>query len=126
MGQLYRFLLVGLANTVVGLLCIWGAMRFFAFSDAAANLFGYACGLVQSFVLNRTWTFAHRGAVMRSFPRWLAVAVVAYLANLGIVLAAHRLGGVNPYLAQPLGIGAYTTIMFLGSRHFVFSKPALS
>jgi putative flippase GtrA len=126
MGQLYRFLLVGLANTGFGLLCIWGAMRLFAFSDVAANFFGYACGLILSFALNRSWTFAHSEAAVRTFPRWLAVAAVAYLVNLGVVLAAHRLGGVNPYLAQPLGIGVYTVIMFLGSRHYVFSKPALS
>ncbi len=126
MGQLFRFLVVGLANTGFGLLCIWGAMRFLALGDVAANFFGYACGLILSFVLNRSWTFAHSDAAVRTFPRWLAVAAVAYLVNLGVVLAGHRLLGVNPYLAQPLGIGVYTAIMFFGSRHFVFPKPALS
>ena len=51
------------------------------------------------------------------------MAVLAYLVNLVIVLVAHRLGGVDPYLAQPLGIGAYTAIMFLGSRYYVFGNP---
>ena len=45
MAQLFRFLLVGLANTGIGLLCIWGAMRFLQLSVVAANLVGYGCGL---------------------------------------------------------------------------------
>jgi|ERR1019366_5128245 putative flippase GtrA len=123
MAQLFRFLLVGLANTGVGLLCIWGAMRFLDLNVVAANFIGYGCGLALSFTLNRSWTFAHNEAIARSLPRWLAMAVLAYLVNLAIVLAAHRLGGIDPYLAQPLGIGAYTAIMFLGSRYYVFCNP---
>jgi len=123
MAQLFRFLLVGLANTGVGLLCIWGAMRFLELSVVAANFIGYGCGLAVSFTLNRSWTFSSNEAIARSLPRWLAMAVVAYVVNLVIVLAAHRLGGVDPYLAQPLGIGAYTAIMFLGSRCYVFCNP---
>jgi putative flippase GtrA len=123
MGQLYRFLLVGLGNTGVGLLCIWGTMHFLALNDVAANFIGYACGLFLGFAMHRSWTFTHGESISRSFPRWLAVAAMAYLVNLGVLLLAHRLGGVDPYLAQPLGIGAYTTIMFLGSRYYVFCNP---
>ena len=126
MVQLLRFLLVGLANTAVGLLCIWGAMRFLALNEAAANFIGYAFGLVFGFTLNRSWTFSHSEAFSRSFPRWLVVALLAYPTNLAIVLVAHRLGGMDPYFAQPLGIGAYTAIMFLGGRCYVFRNPSPS
>ena len=52
MAQLFRFLLVGLANTGVGLLRIWSAMRFLELSVAAANFTGYGCGLAGGSALN--------------------------------------------------------------------------
>jgi putative flippase GtrA len=79
---------------------------------------------VVSFSLHRIWTFGDRSAVSRSFPRWLALAAVAYPANLAIVIAAHRIGGIDAYLAQPLGIAVYTAIMFLGGRYLVFRQPS--
>jgi putative flippase GtrA len=120
MAQLLKFLLVGLANTGVGLLCIWGAMWFLQLNEVAANFFGYAIGLGFSFTLNRSWTFTHSEAVSHSFPRWLVAAMLAYVVNLAIVLLALRLAEFDPYLAQPLGIGAYTAIMFLAGRFYVF------
>ena len=105
MAQLLKFLLVGLANTGVGLLCIWGAMGFLRLNEVAANFFGYAIGLVFSFTLNRSWTFTHSETASRSFPRWVVAAMLAYVVNLAIVLVALRLAEVDPYLAQPLGIG---------------------
>jgi putative flippase GtrA len=123
MVQLLRFLLVGVGNTSLGLLCIWGAMWSFGLNEVAANFFGYVIGLVFSFMLNRSWTFGHSGTVSSSFPRWVAAAVLAYFVNLAIVLAALHLGKIDSYLAQPLGIGAYTTIMFLAGRYYVFYIP---
>jgi putative flippase GtrA len=125
-SQFLRFSLVGLINTAVGLLCIWGAMYLLSFDEVSANLTGYALGLVLSFVLNRLWTFSDQGAISRTFPRWLALAAVAYLVNLALVVAAHRVGGLNPYLAQPIGIAAYTAIMFIGSRALIFREPRSS
>ena len=128
MGQLIRFLTVGVANTVFGLALIWGAMRIFGLGEAAANALGYGCGIILSFTLNRAWTFVDAGRLSRSFPRWLAVTAVAYLANLGAVLVACRVVGVDAYLAQLAGIPVYTAIGFLGARYVVFSTahPALS
>ena len=125
MVQLLRFLLVGLANTAVGLLCIWGAMRFLALNEAAANFIGYAFGLVFGFTLNRSWTFSHSEAFSRSFPRWLVVALLAYPTNLAIVLVAHRLGGMDPYFAQPLGIGAIPLSCSWGGGVMFFVTPVL-
>jgi putative flippase GtrA len=123
MGQLLRFSTVGAINTVVGLLSIWAAMYFLRLEPVAANLLGYTVGLLLSFVLNRAWTFADQGSLPRTMLRWLALAGVSYLGNLLVVLVASRVAGVDPYLAQPLGIAAYTIMMFSGSRALVFREP---
>jgi len=124
MDRLLRFSTVGVANTAIGLSAIFAAMRFLAMSETAANALGYAIGVTFSFVVNRAWTFGDGAPAAQSFPRWLVVAGCAYLSNLVVVLAACRLMGVDPYLAQLLGVPAYTGVAFLGARDYAFRDPA--
>lgn len=120
--RLARFVLVGLSNTLLGLLVIFACKALLGIADAAANLIGYALLIGLSFVLNRRWTFEDRGHVGTSLLRFLLVLAVAYAANLGTTLAAIGLG-VDSYLAHVLGIGPYTVIGYVGSWLFVFTAP---
>ncbi|MGF9562910.1 GtrA family protein [Neorhizobium sp. BT27B] len=118
--QLVRFGLVGLVNTSVGLLAIYALMYVFQVSPGFANAGGYALGLCISFLLNRDWTFQDNSKICQTLPRYLAVAAVCYSLNLAIVLSAVHMLGIDPYVAQLLGIVAYTACMFVGCRLFVF------
>ena len=117
---LLRFLAVGVVNTLVGLGTTYALMGLAGFGEAPANAGGYAVGLTCSFLLNRRWTFAHEGPVLPALLRFGLVFGVAYLANLATVLTAVRGLGLNPYLAQALGVPPYTALFYLGSRYFAF------
>ena len=119
---LMRYLLVGIANTLVGLGIIYFLMYYLRFDVVTANALGYAIGILMSFVLNKTWTFDNRDHAFYSFLRYLLVLCVAYAANLATVLFANSHFYLNPYLSQALGIIPYTAIGFLGSRYFAFPK----
>ena len=115
-----RFLVVGVLNTLIGLLAIYLGKWWLGLGDVLANLFGYAIGLCFSFVVNRSWTFDHSGAVVPALMRFLVVFGIAYAVNLATVLAAIRVFGINAYIAQALGIVPYTLFFFLGSRYYAF------
>ncbi len=83
---------------------------------------GYALGILVSYGLHRVWTFEYRGRVGRSFSRFALVFLIAYSCNLLAVLLAHRVGDINLYLAQTLGVLVYVSIGFLGSRSYAFSQ----
>ncbi len=117
---LLRFLLVGVANTFIGLGIIYAAMYFFHFSAVLANATGYAIGIVVSFALNKTWTFTSDDHIGASFFRFLLVIAIAYSANLSAVLFVNDHFEINIYIAQALGIAPYTAITYLGSHFFVF------
>jgi putative flippase GtrA len=119
--QSIRFAAVGLANTAIGLAAIYAVMFFFQTGPAIANAIGYAIGLAVSFSLNRVWTFNSDRPVGHVLPKYLLVAALSYLLNLGAVVAATSHFSVNPYLAQLLGVGIYTVCVFFGCRWFVFS-----
>jgi len=115
-----RFLVVGVLNTLIGLLAIYLGKWWLGLGDVLANLFGYAIGLCFSFVVNRSWTFDHSGAVVPALMRFVVVFGIAYALNLATVLAAIRVFGINAYIAQALGIVPYTLFFFLGSRYYAF------
>jgi putative flippase GtrA len=120
-----RFVIVGMANTGIGLLCIYLAKWSMGFGDTTANLFGYLIGLAVSFVLNKTWTFAYSGAWWPAFARFLAVFAVAYLCNLATVLVAIKAFFVNSYTAHAIGVVPYTLLFYMGSRYIAFRQTAI-
>ena len=124
MGQVptvVRFVLVGMVNTLVGLALIYAAKWFMGAGDVAANAFGYSVGMLVSFTLNRTWTFAHRGPAGRAFLTFLAVQGVAYGMNLVCVMGLIAYG-IDSYVAQAFGVPPYTIVSYLGSRYLAFAS----
>jgi putative flippase GtrA len=122
--QALRFGLVGLANTVVGLLAIYATIYFFQFGPLVANASGYAIGLILSFILNRIWTFQSNRSLDNVLPLYFLVAAVSYLLNFLAIYFANKFYNVNPYAVQVLGMGIYTTVMFSGCKWLVF-RPML-
>lgn len=117
-----KFFVVGIANTLIGLLAIYLCKWALGFGDSLANFCGYVIGLGVSFSLNRGWTFQHSGATLPALAKFLVIFAFAYLLNLGVVLIAIHGFDVNAYFAQALGILPYTLLFYLGSRYFAF-KP---
>jgi len=123
--RVVRYLAVGTLNTVTGLLVIYSCKWLAGFGDVTSNLIGYGVGILLGFQMNKKWTFDHQGSYLPSLLRYLAVLSCAYIANLATVLYSINVLGLDSYLAQALGIGPYTLIGYLGSRHFAFSKPRI-
>ena len=117
----FKFGIVGIANTFIGLFAIYLCKWLLGFSDALANISGYIIGFAVSFLLNRGWTFQHSGEVLPALARFIVIFALAYLLNLATVLIAIDPFGVNSYLAQAIGIVPYALFFYYGSRHFAFT-----
>ena len=116
-----RFSAVGVINTALGLAIIFALMRFGGVQYIVANAVGYAVGTVVSFVLNRSWTFYHKGPVLGSAVRWVLVIAIAYGANVCAVILSHEYFGIDRYISQGLGMVAYTGLSYIGGRFFAFA-----
>lgn len=123
--KLVKFLTVGVANTAIGLGVIFAAMALGA-HYLVANAIGYSCGVLFSFVVNRSWTFAHDGDWRHSLVRWMAVSGLAYAAQFVVVACGHGTLGLNAHFAQLAGAPVYTMVAFLGARRFAFPGKATS
>ena len=118
--QFISFLFVGLINTTTGMSMIFFALIALKFNDLLANMFGYACGITISFILNSKWTFNHKGPTANTAYKFILAILIAYFINLSVVMAAIHLAHINNYIAHIIGSVPYTLITFLLSKYFVF------
>ena len=120
MRRLSRFVLVGIANTILGYTVILGATM--ATGNAwLGNLIAYTLVVPVSFVSHRRVSFQHGGSPTRAFVRYLPLVVAAYALNaltLGIMLRLN----VPVLAAQTLAMSLYVLATFLGCRFFVFRE----
>ena len=100
-----RFVLVGLSNTLVDIIVFTVLVAGFAVSPVPANIVGYIIGTINSFVLNRNWTFreAYETDWGGQFARFTGVNLAALGLSTAIVWTlAPFLGAVPAKLLSVL------------------------
>lgn len=123
-ARMLRFGTVGLLNTALGYSLILAGLRL-GLGDIAANMAGYAGGLALGFFLNRQWTFGRAGGFRPGTAmRYAITFVVAYAANLTIVMSAMSAGMIENPFVHLAGNVVYSVLFYLGSARFVFVGAA--
>jgi putative flippase GtrA len=143
--QLFKYSVVGVANTLLTAVVIGLMMRFLfqirggsAASSVAvsvSNITGYVAGLINSFIWNRKWTFHSRTHWQADFFRFIVAFLLCYLPQLLLVMILNRYALIPPldirvagfaatlspaYLCQLAGIVFYTALNFLCNKYYTF------
>ena len=125
--QALRFGAVGLLNTGLGLFTIWLFM-WLGSSPILSNAIGYGVGMVSSFGLNRSWSFARQDKesaarnAMSDIPKFLVAFFSAWLLNITVVSFGLYATDMSPYLLQIFGLVTYTVAFFVFCRVWVFAR----
>ena len=115
-----RFMLVGVLNGVIGLGTTYAAYNLFNVPYPLANVLGYTLGLINSFILNKKWTFQSKKDPKKEIILFLLIFGVSYSLNLGSVVVSVELLHLDPNLAQLVGIFFYTSSNFFGNKLLTF------
>ncbi len=137
-GQLLRFAVTGGLNTLVDILVLNALVWLLAIRSTplllACNIVAYCAGAINSFILNKYWTFGQREPIASGeLWRFALITISGSLWSSGILWLAglalqHVL--VNPALwtnaAKVVAIGGTALISYLGLRLWVFvqRRPA--
>ena len=121
LARFMRYALVGVVATAshYGLLIAWvewGHGAAWAGSGAGAVL-----GAQVAYALNRSYTFAHRGAVAVSWPRFQMVALLGALLGMAIVGGVVRLGG-HYLVGQLLATAVVLLLGYAINRRWTFAR----
>lgn len=122
MKQFFRFILVGIFNTIFGFAVIFACMYLAALDPLISNIIGYGCGLVTSYALNKWFTFRTTSRSVSEPIRFLLVFGLSYLLNLGTLLLLIRQLGMHEGLAQLCAGAVYVAASYLMNRYYVFRK----
>ena len=119
MGQFRRFLLVGVANTVISFV-VYRLLLAVETPYVLAAALGFSAGAVNGYILNRRWTFAARDSAS---ARLLYVAVQAVGAGSTslLVLFFVQVAGTGKVGAYLAAIPPVTACTFLASRRWTFA-----
>lgn len=121
MKEFPRFFVVGVLNTALGYAVIFACMYWLGLRPETSNAIGYGLGLVLSFALHRSFTFASRGHVGREFVRFIAVFAIAYGLNLGCLLLLVYVLGVHAGASQVIAGAVYVVAAYVMNKHLVFT-----
>jgi putative flippase GtrA len=120
-----RFVVVGCANFVVSFAAFYASYRYLPLDGgrgAVANVLAYGAGLVNSFVLNRLWTFraeGHVGAHALKFGLLNAATLVGSTAIVLLLVDRAGLPALAVWLPLTLVI---LTAHYFGMKHWAFAE----
>lgn len=125
-ATVFKFLLVGIANTLVGagtMFLLYNIAYCSYWVSSAAN---YAAGGIVSFFLNKYFTFQNKGWSWGQVIKFTANLLFCYLAGYGLAKEAAEflLSGadvmVRENVAMAAGMCLYTAFNYLGQRFWAF------
>jgi putative flippase GtrA len=125
LARFFRFGLVGVANTLVGLGIIVMLDLGLHVRPAIANAAGYAAGIALSFVLSRGFVFRSGRSALTAVPRFFVSAATAFALNQAALATASYFLGSDPAFrlaAQICGMGVYTLTLFALGRFWIFRE----
>jgi putative flippase GtrA len=122
MRQFIKFNLVGLMNTALDFL-IFYLLVWLGVFYIAAQCISFCIGMLNSYLLNKYWTFAQKGRVHpKQAVRFIVLNICTLLLSLGLLaLFADRLH-LSLWLAKLLATGVTMVFSYAGNKLWVFQE----
>jgi putative flippase GtrA len=118
--QWLRFTAVGAANTLLSW-SVYALLASLGVQYLLASSVAFLLGALNSFTLNRRWTFRSRAQRVPEGLRFAAVQVVGLALDLALMYVLVDLAGVDHLIAQALSFPPASAVTFLLSRQWAFA-----
>lgn len=122
--EFMRFCLVGAVNTGVDF-TVFTVLSNMGVLLLVAQCVSYTCGVLNSFLLNRTWTFRRHGQSTGQLIRFLALNLGTLTITYGLLVYFHNSLAWPLLVCKLLATGASLGINYIGSRLWIFSPISL-
>lgn len=118
-GKMARFITVGVASNAIVYLG-YVALTSFGLEPKAAMSLMYAVGMAQGFLLNRVWTFAHKGTISPSLGRYVVVYLAGYVVNWIALFVFIDYLRFPHLVVQGIAVLVLAVALFTAQRYWVF------
>ncbi len=120
--QWLRFCTVGGLNTLLSWV-LYALLAGAGVPYLAASGIAFAAGAVNSYALNRRWTFRSRGRRSPEIARFAVVQAVGLATDVLLLDALVHDAGVHHLIAQALVFPVASAVTFALSRNWAFARP---
>lgn len=118
--EFVKFNLVGIVNTLVDF-AVFTVLTFFGTHYMLSQVISYSCGVVNSFIMNKYWTFGAKSTPHGDeILKFIAVNVVSLGVSLTVLYPLKPQLGV--FSAKIIATLFSMMVNFLGSKLWVFKR----
>src|SRR5439155_8528095 len=117
--EILRFGAVGLASNALLYLLYLAATAVGIEPKIAVTLI-YLVGVLQTFMLNKRWTFQHEGHVRRTAARYWVAYVFSYAGNMVLVFIFVDMAGFDHRVVQGILVAVIGLALFALQKYWVF------
>lgn len=115
-----RFAAVGVGSNL-SLYVLYLLVTWLGIGHKTAMTGLYLVGMLQTFVLNRAWTFHYRGKIGGAMRRFIVAYALGYLVNFGMLRLFVDTMTLPHQAVQAAAILVVAVMMFILQRHWVFA-----
>ncbi len=116
-----KYLVVGLLGTATHLSLLYVAVEFLHMQPLLGSCAAFVWVVIQSYLLNRNWTFQSTRGHTSAMARYMAVSGLGFLGNLLIMYVMLDVFGLWYMLAQASTALVIPLMNFLLNKYWTFS-----
>ena len=76
--QFFKFIIVGIINTLLTFLTFKILTDILFINDSISNILSYIIGLINSFILNKLWTFKSKIISLKEFIYFIIIFLISF------------------------------------------------
>ena len=123
LGQFVKFGTVGVVNTILTLAVYTLLATSLGVYYVAASGIAFTVGTINSFLLNRRWTFRGHAGDLLTPVRWFVVQGSGLLLDLALVYALVNSARLDKLVGQVIAISIVVVLTFFANRAWTFRMP---
>ena len=120
--QFSKFIIVGIINTLLTFLVFKILTDLLLINDSISNISGYIIGVINSFFLNKFWTFKSRIISFKEFISFVSIFLISFSLQFIAYITLRNVFSINKDIAFLGGMVIYTLTNFLLNKYITFKK----
>ena len=122
--QFFKFVIVGIINTLINLLILYILTEFFGVYYMLSAVIAFLFAVTNSFLLNKTWTFEEyiKYKIKYKYIQFIIISIIALVINLILLYILVEYFDIWYMAAQIVGVLSNLLVNFIGNKLWTFRE----
>lgn len=116
------YVAIGTISSVAEILVYYLLYRLVGMHYQWANVIGYVCGCLLSFILNRSYNFKVRDNVVLRLMTFALIQGIGYLMSMGSLYYMVEILELNEFVAKAISVPLVALLLFFFNKFVTFRR----